>query len=61
MNAVLSVLLILGVCVYVCVACTPGVRQIFAIRRSIHPMYAPTVTHPDGKRFVRINDAWLPL
>lgn len=22
---------------------------------------APTVTHPDGKVFVRVNDRWLPL
>ena len=22
---------------------------------------APVVTHPDGKQFVRINDAWMPL
>ena len=24
-------------------------------------VFAPTVTHPDGKVFVRINDHWLPL
>lgn len=25
------------------------------------PQDAPTVTHPDGKTFVRVNDHWLPV
>lgn len=27
----------------------------------LKPIENPTVTHPDGKVFVRINDHWMPL
>lgn len=29
--------------------------------RRIVALFLPTVTHPDGKRFVRISDHWMPL
>lgn len=31
------------------------------IIRRIAAMFLPTVTHADGKRFVRIRDHWLPI
>jgi hypothetical protein len=34
-------------------------RKLF--RRIAAIFGAPTVTHPDGKVFVRINDQWMPI
>lgn len=31
------------------------------IRRIVVLLGAPTMTHPDGKVFVRVRDHWLPL
>lgn len=31
------------------------------IRRIAVLLGAPTVTHPDGKVFVRVRDHWLPV
>lgn len=31
------------------------------IGRLLASLFLPTVTHPDGKQFVRINDHWMPI